>query len=346
MAKTHIFLTGATGYIGGTVLQRLLDHTERASFEITVLVRQPAKAVKLASLGLQAMVGSLDDVPLVRELASNADVVINNANSDDLLGIEAILSGLKLRFEQTKVAPILIHTSGTGVFVNLENDKKIDPRTVYYDSDADQMESLPTTRVHRLVDLEVVRADKEGYVRTFIVLPGAVYGLASGPLVDLGVQNMHTYVTPHVIRSSIHRGQTPVAINPSVVWPCVEIGEVGDLYRILFDAARKDPSTPHGREGYYVGENGEMKMGDIRRELAGVLYWMGQGKSPEPEEMTDAEREQALKSPTARFVGSNCRAVGERSRALGWKPTKTAEDMIASIMPEVLSVLDEHVKAH
>ena len=34
--------------------------------------------------------------------------------------------------------------------------------TIYYDSDVQQIESLPDTQLHRDVDLEIVGADKEG----------------------------------------------------------------------------------------------------------------------------------------------------------------------------------------
>ncbi|KAI0058008.1 hypothetical protein BV25DRAFT_1841287 [Artomyces pyxidatus] len=90
-----------------------------------------------------------------------------------------------------------------------------------------------------------------------------------------------------------------------------DFGAVGDLYRVLFDAARRDLRTPHGRESYYFAENGEFSVYEVANELAGVLYWLGQGRSPEPETLTDEERLQL----------------------------KTNEDLLASIVPEVLAVL-------
>ena len=40
----NIFITGATGYIGGAVLGHLLEHPERDTFRITALVRDAKKA--------------------------------------------------------------------------------------------------------------------------------------------------------------------------------------------------------------------------------------------------------------------------------------------------------------
>lgn len=39
------------------------------------------------------------------------------------------------------------------------------------------------------------------------------------------------------------------------------------------------------------------------------------------------------------YFGSSCRARGERSKALGWKPIKQVEDVFSSIKPEVEAIL-------
>lgn len=81
MSKTQIFLLGATGFIGGTILNRLLEHPNRDSFKITVLVRSAEKAKKLENLELNVVelnvvVGSTEDSALFEKLAFEADVVI------------------------------------------------------------------------------------------------------------------------------------------------------------------------------------------------------------------------------------------------------------------------------
>ena len=78
MAKTNIFLLGATGFIGGTILDRLLQHPDSATFNISLLVRSEEKAAKFKdlNLGLNAVVGSTDDSDLLGKLAAEADVVI------------------------------------------------------------------------------------------------------------------------------------------------------------------------------------------------------------------------------------------------------------------------------
>jgi uncharacterized protein YbjT (DUF2867 family) len=62
-----------TGYIGGAVLTRLLEHPEASTFNITVLTRSSEKAKLLGKNGVTAVVGSLDDRSIVEKLASEAD---------------------------------------------------------------------------------------------------------------------------------------------------------------------------------------------------------------------------------------------------------------------------------
>ncbi|KAJ7635021.1 hypothetical protein FB45DRAFT_1025922 [Roridomyces roridus] len=52
-------------------------HPNAASFHFTVLVRDPKKAEKFNEIpGVTSVVGSLDDIPLVTKLVSEADIVV------------------------------------------------------------------------------------------------------------------------------------------------------------------------------------------------------------------------------------------------------------------------------
>jgi hypothetical protein len=65
------------GYIGGSVLQRLLDHPKRDTFEITALVRNADKAKLLNTLGVNTIVASLSDLDKLADFAAASDVVIH-----------------------------------------------------------------------------------------------------------------------------------------------------------------------------------------------------------------------------------------------------------------------------
>ena len=67
------------GYIGGTVLSRLLTHPSASSFKIKALVRSPEKSAKLQSAAnnISTVVGSLSEEEKVAEAAEGADVVFS-----------------------------------------------------------------------------------------------------------------------------------------------------------------------------------------------------------------------------------------------------------------------------
>ena len=71
---------------------------------------------------------------------------------------------------------------------------------------------------------------------------------------------------------------------------------VADLYLVLFDAIRKDPSVPgHGREGFYFGENGEHNMYEVGKAIGDALVALGKSATPDPTPFTEEELEKYIK---------------------------------------------------
>jgi uncharacterized protein YbjT (DUF2867 family) len=76
-----------TGYIGGSVLTRLLTHPKRRTFDITILVRTASKVRYFEMFGLNVIVGSLDNLELLEFLAHGADVVFQCVRSSMISGL-------------------------------------------------------------------------------------------------------------------------------------------------------------------------------------------------------------------------------------------------------------------
>ncbi|KAF7327868.1 NAD-P-binding protein [Mycena kentingensis (nom. inval.)] len=335
----NILLTGATGYIGGSVLQRLWDQPTHNAF--TVLVRSQEKAATLNRLfgrkhNLNAVVGSNSNLGLLRELAAAADVVIACTDADDLPATQAILEGLRDRFGMTRVAPTLIHTSGTGV---LSDDARgmFASSTIYSDLNINQLESLPPTQPHRDVDLAIVDADLAGYVKSYIVLPSTIYGLASGPLVDSGIQNARSQQIPRLVEVALQRGQGGMVGAGRNHWNNVHIDDVADLFALIFDLSTKATSSPgtlaaHGRAGFYFAENGEHTLYKVGEAIARVLSSMGKGSATPT---TFTSKEMSAYFPSGTSLGTNSRCRAERGRKIGWKPANRTADMLRSVCREV-----------
>lgn len=108
----RIFLTGATGYIGGAVLDALV----RGGHSVTGLVRDQPRARRLKKRGIDAVVGNLAD-PSWRAAATGFDVFVHTAldpkrgPETDAKAVESLISAAK----STGGHPRLIYTSGVWV---------------------------------------------------------------------------------------------------------------------------------------------------------------------------------------------------------------------------------------
>ncbi|TFK40286.1 hypothetical protein BDQ12DRAFT_602474 [Crucibulum laeve] len=350
--KTHIFLTGATGYIGGSVLTRLLSHPLSDTFQTTVLVRDASKATQFRTMGIKAVVGTNLDLALIQGLAAEADLVIACADADDLDAAKAILRGLKKRYEQTGKVSSLIQTVSTDSCVLIDDANGMNStENIYSDLDIAKLDTLPDTQPHRIVDLTLVEADREGtewwigYVNTYIILPSTIYGKASGPLVDAGLQNPRSQQIPRLVKLSLDRGRAGMVGVGKNVWPNVHIDEVANLYIILLDLiiphdTERSPAPSkvreafaHGHAGFYFAENGEHTLYSVSEAIGKAMVDLKKTNDPSPTTFSKDEMEKYFPDGTSLGTNSRCRA--ERSRKVGWKPIKRTKDMLASVHEEV-----------
>ncbi|WP_299813464.1 SDR family oxidoreductase [Tardiphaga sp.] len=75
----HVFVTGATGWVGSAVVDELIG----AGHRVTGLSRSDGKAAALAAAGAAVLRGTLDDLDLLRNAATTADAVIHTAFNHD-----------------------------------------------------------------------------------------------------------------------------------------------------------------------------------------------------------------------------------------------------------------------
>lgn len=111
----HIFVTGATGFIGTELVKELID----AGHEVRGLTRSDAGAEQLRKAGAEVHRGDLQDLDSLRSGATGMDVVVNLAFNhdfskfaqnaqDELKAIEAMGSVMK-------PGRLLVVTSGVGL---------------------------------------------------------------------------------------------------------------------------------------------------------------------------------------------------------------------------------------
>jgi len=341
--QINILLTGATGYIGGSILTGLLQHPNVSNFKITALIRgDESRVKKLASLGVTPLVGSNDSHDIIQKAASESHVVIHTANSaDDLPSTQSLIAGLNKRTQTTGKPAIYIHTGGTGVLAEDVRGKK-GSDIVYSDLDPDQINGLADERLHRNVDLFIINAAQTNpQLKSVIVFPPVIYGIGTGPF------NRDSTLLSILIRSALKRGKVEVIGPGEATWNNVHIADVVDGYIILLDQllaaygpdtkpdSKPSPYLTTGHEGYYFAENGQNSGRQLSEKIGEVLHKKGVLKSPQVTSFPDDEVESALFGPLSWLLGSQSNSKAERLRKLGWKPHQ----------PNIFDSVEEQVNA-
>jgi hypothetical protein len=71
----------------------------------------------------------------------------------------------------------------------------------------------------------------EGYLKSYIILPSAIYGIAKNTLVEKGISNPYGVQIPVLIAASLDRGRAGRVGAGKNVWPNVHIDDRASLSR-------------------------------------------------------------------------------------------------------------------
>src|SRR5207237_3053385 len=91
------FVTGATGFVGGRVVRQLID----AGHQVVVIVRNPAKAADLATLGIEIHRGHVTDKESMRAPMQGVDGVFHIAGWYKI-GVKDKSDGEKVNIQGTR----------------------------------------------------------------------------------------------------------------------------------------------------------------------------------------------------------------------------------------------------
>src|SRR2546430_9006621 len=91
------FVTGATGFVGGRVVRQLID----AGHQVVVVVRNPAKAADLASLGIEIQQGDVTDKESMHAPMQGVDGVFHIAGWYKI-GVKDKSEGAKINIQGTR----------------------------------------------------------------------------------------------------------------------------------------------------------------------------------------------------------------------------------------------------
>ncbi|TVY13526.1 hypothetical protein LARI1_G009128 [Lachnellula arida] len=346
VAKTmaKIFFVGATGHIGGAVLD-LISSSYSDTLSVRVLVRDQQKADQLVAQYqyIVSVIGNLDSLELLEAESRDAYIVISaGPDVTHNAGIRAILKGLGGRSNKG----YYIHTSGAALIWDKPDGSK--PGTRIWDDVADikTLTSMPEGAYHRAEDKAVFEASSE--VNVAIISPCVVYGLSPSRVHPLPLSLPLIMKPIRALSSgfSISSGKN--------IQSYIHVVDVARMYLLLLShalqqsqaSAETKPETHiWGPEAYYFAEQEELSFKEFMELVLLALQKHGQLAGSEIKEIDVGEVAEAmgiangLPEPdswamhVAIMFGTNMRVRSSRARALGWKPQDAG---VAQTLDEVL----------
>jgi nucleoside-diphosphate-sugar epimerase len=280
-----IFVTGASGFIGGSFAAEAV----RRGHEVRGLVRSPEKAQACETFGITPVHGNLNDHELLASEARSADAVVNAASSDDRQAIDAILAVM------TGSGKVLLHTSGSSIVADNANGE---PTEIIVDEDH---LPEPTKDKAARVALDQAILDTPD-IRSVVLCNSLVFGDALGP-------EARSIQLPLLIDYALETGNAAYIGRGFNRWSTVHIADVVELYLLALERAPAKTFT-------FV-ESGEACFKDMAFSIAEALN-LG-----DPISMPLDAAEARWGHARARYsLASNSRVRSIRAAELGWLPTR------------------------
>ncbi|XPS81320.1 hypothetical protein M3J07_013284 [Ascochyta lentis] len=329
---SRIFLTGATGFIGGEVLHTLA-RAGHSGLHITSLVRDSSKAeqVKLAYPDVETILGDLDNTNLIKEQSKAADVVLNFAATGHAESAKAIAEGLQARQNETRRPSYWIQISGATVY---PVDEIVSGRYGYatddiYDDlkDQERILSIIQKNPKRVVE-NLVLSQTPSSVKTALIVGPLIYGVGRGPV------NQRSIQAPEIAKATLNLGHGFKLNEGKNIWSNVHVHDLASLVSLLVGAAKDGEDGFWNKEGIFNVENGELAFGELSALVTKEAHKQGFIKSGDDLETIDAAKADTLSGHASILWGTNARTRSSiAQRKLGWKPTG---DPLGSTIPDIV----------
>ncbi|TVY55505.1 Uncharacterized protein LCER1_G002934 [Lachnellula cervina] len=307
----RLFITGASGYIGGQFISNVI--AEHPEYQIVGLVRTTEQGEKLTSKypSVHIAIGDLGSSEVLVEESKLADLVIQAADCDHLGAITSIIQGLSLG----KRNGFFIQVSGAASVLDISNGVGQPSSKVWDDIvDLDDILSFDETHIHSASDKLVFSEGKKHGIRTAIVVPPNIYGKGQGIKEwSMGLPWLVELFKKRAKGFTLGEGKTLVST--------IHVKDVANVLVYFAEQAlgADGGKVEWGEKGYYYAEAGEKSCLDIVAAIAREMAEKGMIKTVELDELTSEEANQL--HPWATFMyGSNMRIRASRLRGLGWTP--------------------------
>ncbi len=282
-----VFVTGATGYIGGSVAERLIA----SGHQVVGLVRSAEKAPLLKDRGIEPVLGTLDDSEIITNAAHAADAVIHAASADHPGSVVTLVAALE------RSGKTLICTTGSGIVADSADGEYAS--SVVFTEDT-YFEPVAFRRPRVAMNRFVREAAIDKGIRSVVICPTMIYGMGRGLQPDSD-QLPKLIAVSKQVGAGVYFGK---GLNR---YSNVHIDDLVDLYLLALEKA------PGG--SFFFAENGDASFKEIAEMISRSLGLDDKTVSASVEDLVrkygDAGRYGITSNSLVRAVNA---------RRLGWSP--------------------------
>ncbi|KIK66786.1 hypothetical protein GYMLUDRAFT_37908 [Collybiopsis luxurians FD-317 M1] len=351
--STAVLLTGASGYLGGSLLVHLLRKFNLESHNVSLytLVRKPEQVVKVQELGgnVTVLVGDVLDAEGMKKLIidNSISIVIETVDARQFAVAQPCIEALAVVKDKLDVPVHFVHTSGAKMF---SSHVGVDQSGFLNDDDGDvynTMAGLDTRHpvMKKFVGLnnQIIDFAESKGVRAYIVAPPMVYGPGKGFGNKISIQNVA------LVRVARALGQLYQVDKTDTIWALMHIDDQTSLYATVLSGILT-LKAPYGKNGFYFSENGTFSWRQL--SLAIVNYLRKRNGLDGVDSLPAANDEDLI--ATGQVLGcdvgmvpvsfaGNCLIRGNNARKLGWNPQHGVEHLMSSVDEEVAFIVKEDV---
>ncbi|KAJ6573439.1 hypothetical protein DFH09DRAFT_1277072 [Mycena vulgaris] len=347
----NILITGASGYLGGTLLARLATVKEKfpAYGNLYALVRTEAQAESVKHYGAKPLTFDTRNGAEVRDNVVKLDIavvyfLIGASNAEAQVNFIKALGEVGKRSGR---AVHLLHTTGAKVFSShagaptdrplLDNDPEL--------YNIQKSQRSPHTWMQEAVkanNIVVEEAEKYG-VRSYIFAPCIVYGEGEGFGNKISIQTVAIVKAAKALQRvyKVDQGE------PS--WPVCHILDNTTLYLQLLRRILAGDDVPHGKNGYYLASSGSIVWDELYTAMAAALAKRNVVGDAAVVPALGDEDSQILERMGAALgcpkelvlvqLGGRCTFTAVHGKEIGWEPEFPPEHILEAADAEVELIL-------
>ncbi|KAF5691277.1 nad dependent epimerase dehydratase family [Fusarium denticulatum] len=297
MTKANILITGASGYLGGTLLARWQSAQISGYEKLYALVRKPEQVEVVKKLyGAEPVQISLEDEDQVRELivSKRINLVVFLIDAYSLQSQISFIKALSVLKTQTGTDTHFIYASGTKQFSSLSglpNDRPLsDADPDLYDLQKNAKAPMQEMKVSVNTNCRVVELGLEFGVKTYVFSPCIVYGKGEGFGNPISIQ------TVDIVNAALACKHVYSITDPSDKWPVCSISDTINYAILLIKAVLNGQDLDHGKNGFYLASTGRVSWMDLYKGVAKALYNRGLVNDDQVRPITEEARETIGKS--------------------------------------------------